>query len=97
VGITVRDHELLTGAIVGLLRRSPKTWPAWEIEEVLAQQLQVTPEERALVHPGGCPVFEKDAAFGLSRAVSRRWIKNVGKCRAPNGGSRSLYWLLPVT
>jgi|HubBroStandDraft_4_1064222.scaffolds.fasta_scaffold1796291_1 hypothetical protein len=91
MGLIVRNHELLSKAIVRLLNTSDKIWPSWEIEEILARQFEVTSEERALIHPEGCPVFEKDIAFGLNRAVRRKQIQNLGKRRAPNGGERCLY------
>jgi hypothetical protein len=91
MGISVRDHALLCEAIVALLKRSRKIHPAWEIEELLAGEFQVTSDERSLMHPAGCPVFGKDVAFGLSRAVRRKLIENVGNSMAPNGGTRCLY------
>jgi hypothetical protein len=89
----LRDHELLCPPIIDLLRGDRR--PAWEIEDELAKLFNVSPGERALLHPvSGCPVWTNDVAFALKRLVEARKIgREKRKRRAPNGGLRGVYFL----
>jgi len=89
----LRDHALLCQPIIDCLRDGER--PAWEIEEELATQFNVTRAERAQLHPNtGCPIWRNDVAFALKRLVEMGKIGASGKRRAPNGGMRGVYRLL---
>lgn len=88
----LRDHALLCPPIVEYLRSGKR--PAWEIEEELAAQFNVTAAERALIYPkSGCPIWRNDVAFALKRLRQEGKIGCDGRRRAPDGGFRGIYLL----
>jgi restriction endonuclease Mrr len=87
----LRHHDLLYQPIVDYLHNGER--PAWEIEEELARQFKLTPQERAQLLRSGCPIWTNDVAFALKRLGEDRRIEKNGTKRAPNGGRRGVYRL----
>src|SRR6266403_3168493 len=86
----LRDHDLLCQPIIEYLADGER--PAWEIEDMLAMQFNVTDTERTQRQPNSrMPVFTNDVAFALKKLVEARRITRVGARRAPGGGTRGSY------
>ena len=89
----LRDHASLCQPVIDYLRDGERG--AWEIEDELARQFNLTSAERTQRHPNsGCPVWTNDVAFALKRLVEARTIAASGKGRAPSAGRRGVYRLV---
>jgi hypothetical protein len=88
------NHDLLRQPIIECLHDGER--PAWEIEDELARQFNITPAERAERQRSGMPVWENDISFGLKKLVEAGVIELVRTERAPNGGTRGIYRLTRI-
>ena len=90
----LRDLALLRSPILELLRGGKRS--AWEIEDELARQFNVTDGERAQIYAkaGRMSVWTNDVAWALARLKEDRKIDSEPrKRRAPKGGYRGIYYL----
>jgi hypothetical protein len=85
-----RPVEDLFPPIFGLLEFGEK--PAWELEENLATDFQLTARERRAVLANGHRAWENHA-WALSRLGRRKSITKVRVRAAPGGGRREIYRL----
>jgi restriction endonuclease Mrr len=89
----IRDLAQLRSSILEFLRGGKR--PAWEIENELARQFNVTDDEREQIHANsGTRVWTNDVAWALARLKEERKIdREPRKCKTPNGGYRGIYYL----
>jgi restriction endonuclease Mrr len=86
-----RPVEDLFPPIFALLELGEK--PAWELEDNLAANFQLTPRERRAVAGNGHRAWENHVAWALSRLSRRKSITKVSVKAAPGGGRRGIYRL----
>ena len=67
--------------------------PAWELEDSLATDFQLTPRERRSVTGNGHRAWENHVAWALSRLSRNKSITRVSEKAAPGGGRRGIYRL----
>jgi hypothetical protein len=90
----LRDPVRLCQPILEFLRGGKR--PAWEIEDELARQFNVTDAEREKLYPniGKMSVWTNDVAFALKRLKEDHKIDHEPRKRkAPKGGYRYIYYL----
>ena len=86
-----RSVEDLSPPIFALLEIGEKA--AWELEDNLAANFQLTPRERRAVLANGHRAWENHVAWALGRLSRRKSITKVGVKDAPGGGRRGIYKL----
>jgi hypothetical protein len=67
--------------------------PAWELEDNMAADFQLTSRERCAVLSNGHRAWENHVAWALGRLSKRKSITKVRVKAAPGGGRRAIYKL----
>jgi Mrr N-terminal domain len=81
----------ISNAILDLLATSALS--SREMEDLLADKFDLTPEARQAKHPSGMPVWRNRVAFGLKDLVQARRIERASERRLPGGGTTRIYRL----
>jgi Mrr restriction endonuclease-like protein len=89
--VIFRPVEDLFPPMFALLKDGDR--PAWELEDSLAAEFQITARERSAVLSNGHRAWENHVAWALSQLRRRKSISKLRVEAAPGGGRRGIYRL----